>query len=115
MNGPPQVATKRILGGRLIESLLQRPEFVDYWSYKWGDLFLVNSDKLPVQSMWSYYQWIRGNVELNTPWDEMVRDLLGTSIPIAGMYCLGEIAPMAFPDRTQFHNATMVSVLLGAS
>ena len=46
---------------------------------------------------------------------EMVRDLLGTSIPIAGMYCLGEIAPMAFPDRTQFHNATMVSVLLGAS
>ena len=46
---------------------------------------------------------------------EMVRDLLGASIPIAGMYCLGEIAPMSSPDRTQFHNATMVSVLLGAS
>ncbi|HWH21392.1 MAG TPA: FIST C-terminal domain-containing protein, partial [Solirubrobacterales bacterium] len=46
---------------------------------------------------------------------EMVRDLLGTSIPIAGMYCLGEIAPMSAPDRTQFHNATLVSVLLGAS
>ena len=46
---------------------------------------------------------------------EMVRDLLGTSIPIAGMYCLGEIAPMSTPDRTQFHNATLVSVLLGAS
>jgi hypothetical protein len=45
----------------------------------------------------------------------MIRDLLGPSIPIAGMYCLGEIAPMASPDRTQFHNATMVSVLLGAS
>lgn len=61
---------------RLIESLLRRPEFVDYWSYKWCDLLLVNSDKLPVQPMWSYYQWIRRNVELNTPWDEMVRDLL---------------------------------------
>ena len=61
---------------RLIDSLLRRPEFVDYWSYKWCDLFLVNSDKLPVQPMWSYYQWIRRNVELNTPWDEMVRDLL---------------------------------------
>jgi hypothetical protein len=46
---------------------------------------------------------------------ETIRDLLGTSIPIAGMYCLGEIAPMTAPDRTQFHNATMVSVLLGAS
>ena len=60
----------------LIDALLQRPEFVDYWSYKWCDLFLVNSDKLPVQPMWSYYQWIRRNVELNTPWDAMVRDLL---------------------------------------
>ena len=37
----------------------QRPEFVDYWAYKWSDLLLVNSDKLPVQPMWSYYQWIR--------------------------------------------------------
>ena len=46
---------------------------------------------------------------------ETVRDLLGSTIPIAGMYCLGEIAPMTSPDRTQFHNATMVSVLLGAS
>ncbi|MDQ3622528.1 MAG: DUF1553 domain-containing protein [Verrucomicrobiota bacterium] len=61
---------------RLIESLLQRPEFVDYWAYKWSDLFLVNGDKLPVQPMWSYYQWIRRQVELNTPWDEWVRELL---------------------------------------
>ena len=60
----------------LIDSLLQRPEFVDFWAYKWSDLFLVNSNTLPVQSMWSYYQWIRRQVELNTPWDEMVRDLL---------------------------------------
>lgn len=60
----------------LIDSLLKRPEFTDYWAYKWSDLLLVNSDKLPVIPMWSYYQWIRRNVELNTPWDELVRDLL---------------------------------------
>ncbi len=60
----------------LIDALLARPEYVDYWSYKWSDLLLVNGDKLPVQPMWSYYQWIRRNVELDTPWDEMVRDLL---------------------------------------
>jgi Protein of unknown function (DUF1553)/Protein of unknown function (DUF1549)/Bacterial Ig-like domain (group 2) len=60
----------------LIDSLLQRPEFTDYWSYKWSDLLLINSDKLPVIPMWSYYQWVRRNVEMNTPWDEMVRDLL---------------------------------------
>ncbi len=60
----------------LIDALLARPEYVDYWAYKWSDLFLVNGDKLPVQPMWSYYQWIRRQVELNTPWDELTRDLL---------------------------------------
>jgi hypothetical protein len=60
----------------LIDQLLQRPEFVDYWTYKWSDLLLVQSDKLPVTPMFSYYQWIRRNVELNTPWDVLVRDLL---------------------------------------
>ena len=60
----------------LVEALLKRPEFVDYWSYKWSDLLLVNSNKLPVTQMWSYYQWIRRNVEQNTPWDEFVRELV---------------------------------------
>jgi len=60
----------------LIDALLARPEFVDYWAYKWSDLLLVNSNKLPEQPMWSYYQWIRRQVELNTPWDELARDLL---------------------------------------
>jgi len=60
----------------LIESLLVRPEFVDYWSYKWSDLLLVNSDKLPPTAMWAYYNWIRKNVAANTPWDKFVRDLV---------------------------------------
>ncbi len=61
---------------RLIEGLLRRPEFVDFWAYKWSDLLLVNSNTLPEQSMWSYYQWIRRQVDLNTPWDELVRNLV---------------------------------------
>jgi hypothetical protein len=60
----------------LIDSLLKRPEFIDYWSYKWSDLLLVNSDKLSTVPMWSYYQWIRAQVEHNTPWDGFVRSLL---------------------------------------
>ncbi len=46
---------------------------------------------------------------------ELVRDALGEAVPIAGFYCLGEIAPASSVDRTQFHNATLVSVLLGSS
>jgi hypothetical protein len=44
---------------------------------------------------------------------ELVRDLVGMDVPIAGFYCLGEIAPLPAADISQFHNATVVSVLLG--
>ena len=37
----------------LVDALLVRPEFVDYWAYKWSDLLLVNSDKLPEVPMWT--------------------------------------------------------------
>ncbi|MBK8092114.1 MAG: DUF1553 domain-containing protein [Verrucomicrobiaceae bacterium] len=60
----------------LIDALLKRPEFVDYWSHRWSDLFLVNGDKLMPEAMWAYYNWIRRHVAANTPWDAMVRDLL---------------------------------------
>jgi hypothetical protein len=61
---------------RLIESLLARPEFVDYWTYKWSDLLLVNSERLRPAAMWSYYHWIRNHVAANTPWDRFVRELV---------------------------------------
>ena len=60
----------------LIEQLLKRPEFVDYWTYRWSDLLLVNSKKLKPAAMWSYSNWIRNNVAANTPWDTFVRSLV---------------------------------------
>ena len=61
---------------KLIDHLLDRPEFVDYWTYKFCDLLLVNSERLRPPAMWAYYNWVRDNVAARRPWDEMVRDLL---------------------------------------
>jgi hypothetical protein len=61
---------------RLIDSLLERPEFVDYWSYKWSDLLLVSETKLSAPAMWSYYRWVRQAVADNRPWDRFARDLI---------------------------------------
>src|SRR5205085_1669402 len=61
---------------RLIESILRRPEFVDYWTYKWSDLLLVSSRQLKPPAMWSYYNWIRLNVAANTPWDVFARKIM---------------------------------------
>lgn len=61
---------------RLIEQLFARPEFVDYWTYKWSDLLLVQSKKLRGPAMWSFNRWLRKRVEQNTRWDELVRELV---------------------------------------
>ena len=61
---------------KLIESLLRRPEFVDYWSYKWSDLLLVSTKRLKPPAVWSYYNWIRNNVAANTPWDVFARKVI---------------------------------------
>ena len=61
---------------RLVDQLLTRPEFVDYWAYKWSDLLLLSGEKLRPQALKSFYAFIRRNVADNTPWDEFVRQIV---------------------------------------
>ncbi len=61
---------------RLIALLLARPEFVDYWTYKWCDILLVNGEKLRPQAVDAYYRWVRDRVAANLPWDAFVRELV---------------------------------------
>src|SRR5205814_5510870 len=61
---------------RLIDGLLERPEFVDYWSYKWSDLLLISSRKLSQPAMRSFYHFVRSSVADNKPWDQFARDIL---------------------------------------
>ena len=61
---------------RLIDELFQRDEFVDYWSYKWSDVLLVNGHLLRPAAVRAYYLWIRQQVAENTPWDEVARQIV---------------------------------------
>ena len=61
---------------RWIDSLLESPEYVDYWTYRWSDLLMLNSNLLRADGIKSYYQWIRGHVQKNTPWDRFTREIL---------------------------------------
>ena len=60
----------------MIESLLAQPEFVDYWTYRLSDLFLISGRKLRPDALKSYYQWLRGEMETGTPWDQIVRQVI---------------------------------------
>ena len=60
----------------LIDQLLERPEFVDYWTYRLSDLFLISGRKLRPASLKAYFQWLRGEIAKNTPWDQLVRQVV---------------------------------------
>lgn len=61
---------------RLIERLLSRPEYVDYWTYRWSDLLLLNGTALRPDAIKAYYSWVHDRVESNMPWDQFVRELV---------------------------------------
>jgi hypothetical protein len=66
----------------LIESLLARPEFADYWANKWCDLLRVKAE-FPI-NLWpnaaqAYHHWIRASIAANKPYDQFVRELLTES------------------------------------
>lgn len=60
----------------LIDSLLVREEFVDYWTNRHADTLLVSSRLLRDNAMWSFYNWIRESVRTNKPYDRLVREIV---------------------------------------
>ncbi|MEY5010440.1 MAG: hypothetical protein RLZZ253_1579, partial [Verrucomicrobiota bacterium] len=60
----------------VVDRLFQRPEFVDYWAYRWSDLLLVSGEHLRPDAVKAYYQWIRSRVEAGDPWDTLVRSVV---------------------------------------
>ena len=60
----------------LIDRLFTRPEFADYWTYKWSDVLTLNGTRLRPASLKAYYMWIHHHVTANTPWDAMVREII---------------------------------------
>jgi hypothetical protein len=101
---------------RVIDRLLQRPEFADFWALKWGDLLRIKS-AIPV-NIWPkavhvYYRWLRTSIAQNKPYDQMVRELLTAGgsnfrVPPANFF-------RANPDRSpQSFAETTALIFLGA-
>src|SRR5262249_52365929 len=64
---------------KLIDKLLERGEVTDYWAYKWSDMLLITTRRLPQPSVWAFYQFVRQSVADNKPWDRFARDILTAS------------------------------------
>jgi len=99
---------KRLL---VIEHLLDRPEFADYWSMKWGDLLRVKAEfpiKLWPNAVQAYHHWIHKSIRENKPYHEFVRDLLTGS---GSNFRVGEVNfYRAMQDRTPQGIASTVAL-----
>ena len=73
---PPPERVREFLSDRdprkresLIERLLNSPEFVDYWTFRFADFFRV-----VYRNAYSYKSWIRESLARNKPYDQMARE-----------------------------------------
>ena len=61
---------------RLIDRLLERPEYAAYWGQRQADLLRVTRQSLTQEGARRYYDWIVESVRSNQPFDQFVRELL---------------------------------------
>ena len=61
---------------RVVDALLESPEYIDYWTFRFADLFRVALFPVGINPKWtqSYYEWIRDAIEHDTPYDEIARE-----------------------------------------
>ncbi len=63
---------------RIVDELLTRPEYADYWALRWSDILRVErgSGALDHRSAYSYYRWIRDSFAANKRLDQFAREIV---------------------------------------
>lgn len=60
----------------LIDQLLNRPEYADYWTKKWLDVLRVSRDSINLAGAKAYHGWLRKRVKDDSSLAEVVSQLL---------------------------------------
>jgi hypothetical protein len=92
---------------RAFDSLVARPEFVDWWSLKWGDLLQNSRNRLSAPAVFAFREWIRAAVAENRPIDQFVRELLTSRGSFMESPAAAYFAVSKDPDET-LQRATQV-------
>jgi hypothetical protein len=76
---------------QLIDALVARPEFADFWALKWSDLLRNEEKVLDRKGVRVFHDWIHDCFEDNKPLDEFARELIASrgstySNPAANYY-----------------------------
>lgn len=63
---------------RLIEELLERQEFADFWALKWSDLLRNEEKTIDRKGVQNFHAWIRQSIAVGKPVDQFVRELIAS-------------------------------------
>jgi hypothetical protein len=61
---------------KLVDRLLERPEYADFWANKWADLLRPNPYRVGIKAVFNLDGWLRESFRKNVPYDRFVHDLL---------------------------------------
>lgn len=64
---------------RLIDQILERPEYADFWTLKWADVLRVHRKTMQLDGVYKFQVWLRSQIAANRPWNELVAELLTSS------------------------------------
>lgn len=60
----------------VIDQLLDRPEYVDYWTMQWLDILRADQLAISPQGAVAMQRWLKSSFEDNKPYDQFARELL---------------------------------------
>ncbi|MEO8427326.1 MAG: DUF1549 domain-containing protein, partial [Verrucomicrobiota bacterium] len=70
---------------RVVDDLLRREEFVDFWTMRLADLLLISGKRGSETATRTYHEWLREQVARNTPFDQLARALLTATGEVASV------------------------------
>ena len=95
---------------KLVEELLERPEYVDHWSMKWSDLLRVHRRYVGDKGLGTFSGWIRRAVRENMPFDKLTRELLTAQ---GNLFAHGPVAFYFVDSKPEEFAETTAQVFLG--
>src|SRR5262249_43160949 len=60
----------------LVDRLLERPEYVDFWTMRWGDILRIDQNKVGAQGAVAMTRWLRHRLQDNVPYDRLAYEVL---------------------------------------
>ncbi|MBN9122488.1 MAG: DUF1553 domain-containing protein [Planctomycetes bacterium] len=61
---------------KLIDKLVDMPEFADFWALKWADVLRSSRKTIQVKGSYGMQAWLRGHFLKNTPMDKIVQEII---------------------------------------